>query len=107
MVSGFALIPEGAVLYFIGTLLMARAAVFGHRADKHDSSFLLINLISISVVVFLAVGIGMMIVGAAGIEGFMTWVVLAIVPVLMAVSAKVSWKLLGPSDAAPKPAPAV
>ncbi|MCR9175544.1 MAG: hypothetical protein NXI19_06020 [Alphaproteobacteria bacterium] len=102
MVSGFALIPEGAVLYFIGTLLLARAAVFGHREDKHDSSFLVINLISISVVVLLAVGIGMMVVGAAGIEGFMTWVVLAAIPVLMAISAKVSWGLLGPKDPAPQ-----
>ena len=101
MVSGFALIPEGAVLYFIGTLLMSRAAVFGHRVDKHESSFLLINLISISVVVLLAVGIGMMVVGAAGIEGLLTWVVLAAVPVLMVISAKVSWGLLGPKDATP------
>jgi hypothetical protein len=106
MVSGFALIPEGAVLYFIGTLLLARAAVFGHRKDKHDSSFLLINLISISVVVLLAVGIGMMVIGAAGIDGFMTWVMLAAVPVLMVVSAKVSWGLLGPKDATPQVAQA-
>ena len=106
MVSGFALIPEGAVIYFIGTLLLSRAAVFGHRVDKHDSSFLLINLISISVVVFLAVGIGMMVVGAAGIEGAFTWVLLAAIPVLMVISAKVSWGLLGPKDAAPKVASA-
>ena len=43
----------------------------------------------------------MMVVGAAGIEGFLTWVVLAAVPVLMVISAKVSWGLLGPKDATP------
>jgi hypothetical protein len=96
MESGFALVPEGVVVYFVGTLLLARAAVFGHHEDNHDSSFLIINLISIGVVVFLAVGLSLMVLGAAELGGIMMWIVLGAIPVLMAVSAKISWGLLGP-----------